>query len=123
VLYASRASDFFYALKKERGYQSLAENLVKFDELGKLPRTLQLGRLNERQGIEATLVTIKAKWHKTCRFRYNNQMLQRTKKREHQSPERNDAPHKSIRLQSSLEPSEALCFFCGKKLVVMAYMK
>jgi len=78
-------------------------------------RTLQLGRLNEGQGIEATLVTNKAKWHKTCRLRYNNQMLQRAEKREDQSPERNDVPHKSIRLQSSLKPSEALCFFCGQE--------
>ena len=43
-----------------KGYQSLAENLVKFDELGKLPRTLQLDRLNEEQGIEAAMITNKA---------------------------------------------------------------
>ena len=35
-----------------KGYQSLAENLVTFDELGKLPRTLQLDRMDEGQGID-----------------------------------------------------------------------
>lgn len=40
-----------------KGYQSLADNLAKFDELGKLPRTLQLDRIDEGQGIEAAMVT------------------------------------------------------------------
>jgi len=97
-----------------KGYQSLAENLIKFDELGKLPRTLQLDRLNEGQGVEAALVTNKAKWHKTCRLRYNNQMLQRAEKREYQSPEK---PHKCSRLRSSLMSSDSqeLCFFCSQE--------
>ncbi len=33
-----------------KGYQSLAENLAKFDALGKLPRSLQLSRIDEGQG-------------------------------------------------------------------------
>ena len=60
-----------------KGYHSLAENLAKFDELGKLPRNLQLSRIDEGQGIEEALITNEAKWHKTCRLRYNNQMLKR----------------------------------------------
>ena len=55
-----------------KGYQSLADNLAKFDELEKLPRTLQLDRIDEGQGIEAAMVINEAKWHKTCRPRYNN---------------------------------------------------
>ena len=94
------------------GYQSLAENLVKFNELGKLPRTLQLDRLNKGQGIEAAMITNKAKWHKTCRLRYNNQMLQRAGKREHQSPEIDDAPHKCSRLKSLLKSGGV---FCGEE--------
>ena len=34
----------------------MAANLVKFDELGELPRTAQLQRLDEGQGYEATMV-------------------------------------------------------------------
>lgn len=96
-----------------QGYHLLAENLLKFDELGKLPRTLRLDRMDEGQGIEAAMVTNEAKWHEMCRLRYNNQMLQRTEKREHQSPERDSAPRKCSRLQSSHKPSEASCFFCS----------
>ena len=44
-----------------KGYQSLAENLVKFDELGELPCTLLSDRLNEGQGIEAAMISNKAK--------------------------------------------------------------
>jgi hypothetical protein len=95
------------------GYQSLANNLTKFDDLGKLPRTLQLDRIDKGQGIEAAMVTNEAKWHKTCRLRYNNQMLQRAQKRERESPERDGAPRKCSRLRSS-QPSEVSCFFCGQ---------
>ena len=100
-----------------KGYQSLAENLVKFNKLRKLPRTLslQLDGMDEGQGIEAAMVNNKAKWHKACSLRYNNQMLQRVEKREHQSPERDGAPRKCSRLQSSLKPSEVSCFFCGQE--------
>ena len=60
------------------------------------------------------MVTNEAKWHKTCRLRYNNNMLKRAEKREHQSPERDGAPRKCTRLQSSVKPSEASCFFCDQ---------
>ena len=33
-----------------KGYQSLANNLIRFDTVGKLPRTLQLDRIDEGQG-------------------------------------------------------------------------
>ena len=42
-------------------YQLLAENLVKFDELGELPWALHLDRMNEGQGIEAAMINNKAK--------------------------------------------------------------
>ena len=63
----SRVPYFSFTFKKEdigKGYQSLADNLAKFDELGKLPRTLQLDRINEGQGIEAAMVTNEAKWQR-----------------------------------------------------------
>ena len=73
------------ALSKRRdpgsGYTTMAANLVKFDELGELPRTVQLQRLDEGQGVEATMVAHQAKWHKTCMLKYNNTMLRRAEKR------------------------------------------
>ena len=102
-----------------RGYQSLAENLVKFNELEKLPKTLQLDRIDEGQGIEAAMVANEAKWHHTCMLRYNTTMLRRAK-RTHPSPEntrRDDVPHKHSRLRSSITDasgSKTSCFFCGQ---------
>ena len=104
-----------------RGYKSLAANLVKFNELGKLPRTLQLERIDEGQGIEAAMVANEAKWHHTCMLRYNNTMLRRAEKRTHPNHEDtrsdDDVSHKRSRLQpSSTEAnvSKASCFFCGQ---------
>ena len=94
-----------------KGYQSLAENLVKFIKLGELLRTSHLDGMNEGQGIEAAMISNKAKWHKPCRLRYNNQMLQRAEKRKHQSPVKDYALHKRSRLQPSCKSGEKLCFF------------
>ena len=63
------------------GYTSLTEKLVKFSELGLLPWTLQLERLNERCGIKAATVTHNAQYHHTCRFKFTNTMLSREKNR------------------------------------------
>ena len=38
-----------------RGYKSLANNLVKFNELRQLPRTLQFDRINGGSGIETAM--------------------------------------------------------------------
>ena len=39
-------------LDKLSGYKSLAENLIRFHELGELPRTLQLARLDDGHGVK-----------------------------------------------------------------------
>ncbi len=63
------------------GYSSLAANLIRFSELGQLPGTLQLERLNEGYGIEAAMVANNALYHQTCKLKYNNTKLQRAEKR------------------------------------------
>ena len=101
------------------GYTTMAANLVKFDELGKLPRTVQLKRLDEGQGVEATMVAHQAKWHKTCMLQYNNTMLRRAEKRPIASSSAfgssDDVPGKRTRsLSSEATTSDASCFFCGE---------
>ena len=92
--------------------------MVKFNELGKLPRTLQLERIDEGQGIVAAN---EAKWHHTCMLRYNNTMLRRAEKRTHPNHEDtrsdDDVSHKRSRLRPSsteANASKASCFFCGQ---------
>ena len=58
------------------------------------------------------MVANKAKWHKTCRLLYNNQMLQRAEKRELRTP--GGDSRKCSRLQSAHEATKASCFFCGQ---------
>ncbi len=48
-----------------------SQNLVKFRDLGQLPRTFQLERLDEANGIPATLVANNDIYHQTCRLKYN----------------------------------------------------
>lgn len=69
--------------RKDKGssYSSLAENLNKFNELGLLPRTFLLERLDEGSGVEAALITNNAQYHQSCKLRYNNTKLERAEKR------------------------------------------
>ena len=62
------------------GYTSLVEHLIQFNELGQLPSTLSIGRLDEGHGIDAAMVANKAQYHHTCRLKYNETKLQRAKK-------------------------------------------
>ena len=50
-------------LDKLSRYKSLAENIIRFHELGELPRTLQLARLDDGHGVEETLSANNDKWH------------------------------------------------------------
>ncbi|KAG7156773.1 hypothetical protein Hamer_G032217 [Homarus americanus] len=53
------------------GYKSLADNLLAFNELGKV-LGVNIEGLDEGEGIERTLTTRQAKWHKSCQVRYDN---------------------------------------------------
>ena len=59
------------------GYVSLARDLLEFQGFGQIPAELDLNRLNDGNGIEDTLMTNRAQWHKSCRVRYNQITLKR----------------------------------------------
>ena len=61
------------------GYSSLAENLIRFNELGRLP--IHLERLDEGNGIEMAMIANNAKYHQSCKLQYNNTKLQRAEKK------------------------------------------
>ena len=92
-------------------------NQAKFDELGNLPRTyteLMKGKVLKQLWSPMWLSGLR---HVDSVTSYNNQMLQRAQKREHESPERDGAPRKCSRLRSS-QPSEVFfSFSVVKKLV------
>lgn len=84
------------------GYSSLAENLIKFNELGELPGSFHLEILDDGHGIEAAMVEHGAQYHQTCRLQYNNTKLQKAQRTRARS-----------RSSSTHNVSES-CFFCGQ---------
>ena len=63
------------------GYKTLAENLFEFNQLGLLPRTINIETLDEGHGVEAAFIAHNACWHRSCRLTYNNTKLERARKR------------------------------------------
>ena len=64
-----------------QGYSTLSSNIIRFIELDKLPVPIDIGRLDEESGIEATLLEHKAKCHKSCHSKFSTMKLQRAEKR------------------------------------------
>lgn len=62
-------------------YKTMAENLQSFSDINCLPSNLQLARLDEGEGIEATFRQRDAKWHDSCRLKFNCTKLKRAEKR------------------------------------------
>ena len=99
---------------KGNGYTSLAKHLTQFNELGQFPSTLQIGRLDEGHGIEAAMFANKAQHHQTCRLKYNETKLKRTKKRAYSESPDQQSEGKVRRSQPSWTPEmrQDICFFC-----------
>ena len=62
------------------GYTPLAKNLIKFNKLNLLPKTLQLNRIDKGEGVETALISNNAKWHKSCRLQFNDTEFERAQK-------------------------------------------
>ena len=73
------------------GYKTISDLLVGFSRIGCLPRTMDLSRLDDGEGIEATLQQHKAKWHDSCRLWYNKTQLQHAEKRKRPTEDVTDA--------------------------------
>ncbi|CAJ1048465.1 hypothetical protein GWK47_003689 [Xyrichtys novacula] len=99
---------------KGSGYTSLAEHLIQFNEVGQLPSTLAIERLDEGHGIEAAMVANKAQHHHKCRLMYNEIMLKRAKKRAYSESPDQQSESKVRRSQPSQTPEmrQDICFFC-----------
>ena len=63
------------------GYKTIADNIKGFDKVGCLPKTINLSRLDDGVGIEATFRQHQAKWHDSCRLQFNKTKLERAEKR------------------------------------------
>ena len=54
-----------------QGYSTDATNLICFNELQAMPMPIDIRRLDEGKGIEATIFEHWAKWHKSCKAKFN----------------------------------------------------
>ncbi len=73
------------------GYQSISEDLLQFHELGPLPRSVRIEKFDEGDGVQATFERQNAKWHKSCRNRYNSMKLERLKSKKRKSEDANNS--------------------------------
>ena len=94
---------------------SLANQLIQFDSHGQLPFEIDIERLDDGEGIEATLMKHCACWHKTCRLKFNQTKLDRLNKKEkHESI---PTMSQGVQTRSSTDAIDAkneICFFCGE---------
>ena len=93
------------------GYKSLAEHLVQFQMHDYMPLDIDIKRLHDRDGIEATMMRHSASWHKVCQVKFSQSKLERLEKKLSEKV-------KSVPMQtrSSKESviDEDRCFFCDE---------
>ena len=96
-------------------YVSLVENLIEFQSLGCMPLDLSLERLDNGHGLEATLKVNSAKWHKTCRLKFNATTPKRMKQKIITTE--TEASTSKVLTRSSVcckLTVESVCFFCNE---------
>ena len=96
---------------QESGYITISQNLVSFAELDALP--FDIARLDNGQGVQDTLKTCEAKWHKSCQLKYTTTKLSWVKKRSAPGPS-NEVVSKFTRSGAPSTQESLHCFFCDK---------
>ena len=79
------------------GYKTLADNLFGFSKIDYLPKTIDVTRVDDGDGIEATFQCNSAKWHDSCRLEFNSTQLVRAEKRKTPCKNIQDVPKKFTR--------------------------
>ena len=74
------------------GYASLTEDHLQFKGLRHMPMELNVNRLDDGDGVEATLRTHSAQWHKKCRLKFNKKMFDQQSRAESQLQDSNLVP-------------------------------
>ena len=97
-------------------YSTIADHLRGFRAIGYLPKRLDLSRLDDGEGVEATLKKHKARWHYSCRLQYNKTQLRPAEKRpvDDDDDDAEACTRFSRRCSEHLRTSTETCFFCSK---------
>ena len=97
------------------GYVSLAEDLLQYKDLAPLQKKTDLDRLDDGNGFQQTFMTNNAKWHKSCRIKFNQNEIRRLQK----ASEKEVSPCASgcqtrATDQLAVESEQPACFFCNE---------
>ncbi len=114
------------------GYETLSKNIPEFSKINDMPIPLDIRRLDEGDGIEETLLKNQAKYHESCRLRFNSSKLKRAQHRQsstdHMAKD-DKTSTKFTRKRSAAEIEEdkasslGECFICEKQVPLMNSMK
>ena len=99
-----------------RDYASLAEDLLWFEDLQHMPMNLQVERLDDGDGVEATLRKHGAQWHKKCRLKFNKKMFDQQSRAE-SSTEQQTCTFSVVHTRSAYrhpKSTEPTCIFCDQ---------
>ena len=98
------------------GYETFAQNFVRFEELGCSPLKTQLPVDKLRLG--QLLKENEAKWHKAYEDAFNNTKLQRAEKRKYNevaaSNQTSPVKRRGVSLSAATTNSHPKCFFCDE---------
>ena len=102
------------------GYKTLADNLFGFRKIDSLPNTIDLARLDDGDGVEATFQRNRAKWHDSCRLEFNSTQLVRAEKRKTPCKDIPDVLKKFTRqsVDKKSQPKDT-CFFCDEHMMIL----
>ena len=98
------------------GYETFAQNFVRFEELGCSP--LKTNLPVDKLRLEQLLKENEAKWHKACKDAFNYTKLQRAKKRKYKelaaSNQTSPVKRRGVSLSAATTNSQPKCFFCDE---------
>jgi len=99
-----------------QGYSTICTNITRFSELDELPMSIDLDRLDEGSGMEATMISNQAMWHKSCYNKFNVTKLKRAEKRKSSTADEPEIfPCRKYTRQTTFqEPTKDICFFCAE---------
>ena len=86
------------------GYSSLTTNLCSLHELNKVPLNMNISRLDDGDGMEETLVSHKAKWHKACYVMCNATKVERARRMQERDCQEMDHSPLKQHLRSASTP-------------------
>ena len=103
----------------QSGYIKLISDLEGSDELGLLPKNIDLNQLNDGSGIQQTLHKNKAGFHKFCKLKIHTSLKRAIN--DNKKPKNMDdsnegcSPVKTRRIVGSTKTEKGTCIFCDEK--------